>query len=250
VRLRWAVVVAVVMALSGCGHQVTGLSKPNGGNVVASGETLLRFETATVPDFNNVKYLIVINATGDGQVPTAQGSNSNYREWSYAFFVGGGPGFVNTPDVEQYYQDPSAAGGVNHRQIFPPTGTLTFSLVNGNGNVFGFDIRFNRCILDFPSPVNTTGSPTPPPSPHPVGSLCPPFFYIASPTWTMNIFTVDNTITAVDSLGNGPSDTSYPGFTLNTAGMIVDQSYHKPAGVTTPQAPAAQVTGIEAWSQP
>ena len=102
------------MVLTGCGHQVTGLNTPGGGNIVAPGETLLRFETAALPNFNTTRYLIVINATGDGQVPTAQGSNSNYREWSFAFFVGGGPGFVNTPDVEQYYTDPSAAGGVKY----------------------------------------------------------------------------------------------------------------------------------------
>jgi hypothetical protein len=66
----------------------------------------------------------------------------------------------------------------------------------------------------------------------------------------LNIFTVDSTITAVDSLGNGPSDTSYHGFTLNTAGSIIDQAYHKPAGVNTPQDPSAQITGIEAWSAP
>jgi hypothetical protein len=243
-------VIAVMMVLTGCGHQVTGLNAPGGGNIVAPGETLLRFETAALPNFNTNRYLIVINATGDGQVPTAQGSNSNYREWSFSFLVGGGAGFVNTPDVEQYFLDPSAQNGVNHRPLYPATGTMTFTLVNGNGGVNGFDIRFNRCILDFASPINTTGAPTPPPSPHPIGTTCPPYFYILSPTWTLNIFTVDSSITAVDSLGNGPSDTSYRGFALNTAASIVDQAYHKPAGVNTPQDPSAQITGIEAWSAP
>lgn len=239
-----------MMVLSGCGHQVTGLNNTTGG-VVAPGETLLRFEVAQQPDFSNVQYLIVINANGNGHVPIASGSNSNYLDWSFAFFVGGGPGFVNTPDVEQYYTDPSQAGGVNHITRYPPTGTLTFTPLSAtSGAVNGFDIRFNRCILDIPSPINTTGAPTPPPSPHPAGATCPTFFYLKSNTWTMNIFTIDSTKTAVDSLGNGPSDTSYPGFTINTAQSIVDQSYRKPAGVTVPQSAAAQITGIEAWNAP
>lgn len=247
-RLRWTAVVAVMMVLSGCGHQVTGLNGT--GNVVASGQTLFRFETANTPDYSQFRYLIVINAKGDGQIPIASGTNSNFAEWSFAFLVSGGAGFVNTPDVEQYFADPSAAGGINHRALPVPTGTLTFAQLTGNGNVFGFDIRFNRCLLDFPSPVNTTGQPTPAPSPHPVGTACPPFFYIATPVWTINIFTVDSTTTAIDSLGNGPFDTSYSGFTIDTTNQIIDQVYRKPAGYVTPPNPSSQITGFEVWSQP
>jgi hypothetical protein len=248
-RLRWTAVVAAMIVLSGCGHQVTGLNG-QGNNIVPTGQTLFRFETAQVPDFGNFQYLIVINAKGDGQIPIANGLNSNYAEWSFAFLVNGGPGFANTPQVLQYYQDPSQQSLVNHRLIQVPTGTLTFTQLTGNGNVFGFDIRFNRCILDFPSPINTTGQPTPAPSPHPVGQSCPPFFYIASATWTINIFSVDANLVAVDSLGNGAFDTSYAGFTIDTTAQIVDQVYRKPAGYAQPQFPSSQITGFEVWSQP
>jgi hypothetical protein len=251
VRLGWAGLVAMMMVLSGCGHQVTGLNQAGGGNtVVAPGETLIRFETAAPPDFGSFQYFIVINALGDGVVPIASGTNTNFREWSYAFLVNGGPGFANTPTVQQFYLDPSQGSGVNKRPIPPVTGTLFFSLLSSNGSVNGFDIRFNRCILDFPSPINTTGAPTPPPSPHPAGESCPPYFYIASTTWTLNIFTLDSTSTAIDSLGNGPSDTSYRGFTFDTAQLVQDLAYHKPAGVTIPQSQSAQITGIEVFSQP
>lgn len=248
---RWAAVLAVMIVLSGCGHQVTGLNLPGGGNnIVPSGQTLLRFETAATPDFGNYTYLIVINATGDGALPIANGSNSNYKEWSFAIIVNGGPGYVNPPLFRQYYADPSAAGAVNHRDFTPATGTVFFSLLPSNGSVNGFDVRFDRCILDFPSPINNTGAPTPPPSPHPVGSSCPPFFYLASAQWTMNIFTADNTLTAVDSLGNGPFDTSYRGFLLDTTASINDQVYRKPIGTNEPQSPSAQIVGLEAFSQP
>ena len=248
-RLRWAAALAVMMVLTGCGHQVTGLNGT--GNIVASGVTLFRFETATVPDYSQFRYLIVINANGDGQIPIANGTNSNYPEWSFAFLVSGGAGFVNTPTVQQFFPNQAAVGGVGNQTLPVPTGTLTFTQLTGNGNVFGFDIRFNRCILDFPSPINPNpGQPTPAPSPHPAGQACPPFFYILSPTWTINIFSVDVNTVAVDSLGNGPQDTSYAGFTIDTTTQIIDQVYRKPGGYFVPQYPASQITGFEVWSQP
>ena len=249
-RLREAVLVAAMVVLSGCGHQVTGLNQPNGG-IVPSGQTLIRFETQGQPDFNNFKYLIVFNTSGNGHVPYALGYNSNYMDWSFAILVGGGPNFANSPVVFQYYSDASQAGGVNQRTIGYATGTLNFSVLSPTSAAsYGFDIRFNRCILDFPSPINTTGLPTPAPSPHPVGTSCPPFYYLLSSTWVMNMFSIDTTNTVVDSLGNGPSDTSYPGFTFNTAATLPGQSYIKPVTGTSPQNPSAAIYGVVVFNTP
>ncbi|HEY4441542.1 MAG TPA: hypothetical protein VGN14_13880 [Candidatus Elarobacter sp.] len=240
--------------LSGCGHQVTGLNG-TGNNIVQSGQSLFRFEVVGVPDYSQYQYLIVVNAHGDGVVPIANGTNSNYKEWSFSWLVAGGPGYVNPPVLTQYFLDTSQQSTVGHINITYATGTVTFTPLSANGTVNGFDIRFNRCIVDQPSPINPNpGQPTPAPSPHPVGQSCPPYFYLPSTTWTINIFSVTSDAqgnpVAVDSLGNGPADTSYPGFTFDTAGQVNDQVYRKPAGYATAQQPAAQIAGFEAWSQP
>jgi len=250
-RLREAVLVAVMIVLSGCGHQVTGLNSPNGGSVVPSGYTEIQFETNAQPDFANYKYLIVLNTNGDGHAPYALGYNSNYTDWSFAFFFGGGQGVASAPIIYQYFTDSSQPSGVNKRVLGYATGTLTFNLLPVTGQAaYGFYIQFNRCLLDYPSPINNSGVPTPAPTSHPAGTSCPPFYYVPATTWVMNMFSIDNTDTVVDSLGNGPSDTSYPGFTIDTTAVLNGKSYIKPVTGTGPQNPAAAIYGVVVFSTP
>jgi hypothetical protein len=250
-RLREAVLVAAMIVLSGCGHQVTGLNSPNGGSVVPSGYTQIQFETQAQPDFTNYKYLIVLNANGDGHAPYALGYNSNYTDWSFAFFFGGGAGLASAPIIYQYFSDSSQPSGVNKRTLGYATGTLTFNLLSAtSAAAYGFYITFNRCLLDYPSPINNTGVPTPAPTSHPQGQSCPPFYYLTTDTWVMNMFSIDSTNTVVDSLGNGPSDTSYAGFTINTDTLLNGKSYIKPVTGQSPQNPSAAIYGVQVFSTP
>ncbi|GAC1658514.1 MAG: hypothetical protein NVS4B13_01630 [Candidatus Elarobacter sp.] len=242
-RLVTAVVVAAMMVLSGCGRQVTGLGQPSaGGGIVPLGQTLIRFETAGPLDFQNLTYLIVFNTSGNKQQPYAQGFNTDYKNWSAFFIVGGGAGFANTPSLLQVYQDPSSGTARTFNVTFP-TSTVNFqpSIPNANAQ-FGFQITFNRCVLDLAPP---SASPPPPVS---TNRVCPPYANVAT-SWNVSLFTLDRTQSPVDSLGtNGPSDTSYK-FLFDTA-QLVNTNYFKPASNQTVQNPSAQIIGVEVFSTP
>lgn len=241
-RLVTAVVVAAMMTLSGCGRQVTGLDVPSGNGLVPVGQTLIRFETAGPLDFQNLTYLIVFNTTGNNQQPYALGYNTDFRNWSAFFIVGGGANFANAPNLLQVYQNPSN-GAAQTYNVTIPTGTVTFQTTIPTANSpYGFQITFNRCLLDLPVP---SGTPQPPVT---VNRTCPPYTYIAT-NWNVSLFTVDRTGAPVDSLGtNGPNDTSYK-FGFDTA-FDVNQNYFKPVSNTTVSNPSAQIVGIEVFSTP
>jgi hypothetical protein len=230
----------------GCGRQVTGLDQPGGGGIVPPGQTQIYFETNAQPDFQNFTYLIVFNTTGNNNEPVALGYNSNYKDYSFAIQIGGGANYVTQPLLIQFYQNPQSSGGVQRIYRQYPTGTLIpLTQVQTSNSPFAFGVRFNRCILDLAPP-----GPTPPPVPNNPGTTCPPYQFI-QPNWAINLFTVDNTNTVADSLGSqGASDTSAPPFLLNTAAVVNDQFYFKPAGGGTAQNPVAQIHGIEVYNTP
>jgi hypothetical protein len=237
-RLGLAVVVAMMIVLSGCGRQVTGLSAPNGGTLPV-GQMLIRFETAAQPDYANVKYLIVFNTQNTNE-PYALGYNaSNYKDYSMFFLVGGGANFASAPLLNQVYQDPTS-GTVRAFPITYPTNSVTFNpQIQTANSAFGFEITFNRCIFDRPTP-----SANPPPA-----TQCPPYTNLAN-QWAINLFTIDNSGSVVDSLGPfGANDTSFT-FPVDTAAVINDRVYVKPANNTTLQNRSAQITGIEIFNTP
>ena len=230
-----------MVLLSGCGRQVTGLNVATTGTV-PTGQTLIRFETAGPLDFQNLSYLIVFNTTGSGNQPYAQGyTNTDYKGWSAYFLVGGGANFANAPGLVQIYQDP-ASGSAQPFTVNIPTGTMSFQTsIPTTNSQYGFQITFNRCILDLPPP--TSGLP-------PVTSnrICPPYTYIAG-TWNVSLFTLDRTKSPVDSLGTtGPSDTSYK-FSFDTS-QTISTTYFKPASNSTTQNLSAQIVGVEVFSTP
>ncbi len=243
-RLGTAVVLAAMMAVlsGGCGRQVTGLNEANGGGVIPAGQTEVYFETNAQPDFQNFTYLIVFNTQGNNNEPVALGYNSNYKDYSFAIAVGGGYNYAAQPVLLQFYQNPQTSSGVQPIVRPYPTGALTFlPTIQTSNSPFGFGVRFNRCILDLPTP-----GPTPPPA----TNSCPPYQFIA-PNWAINIFTVDNTNTVADSLGSqGASDTSARPFLVDTSVVINDEFYFKPAGGGTAQNPAAQIHGLELYNTP
>lgn len=241
-RLVTAVVVAAMITLSGCGRQVTGLDLPSGSTIAPLGDSLIRFETAGPLDFQNFTYIIVFNTTGNNQQPYAQGLNSDFKNWSAFFSVGGGANFANSPQLEQVFQDPSS-GSPRTFNVPIPAGTLTFQpTVPSASAPYGFQITFNNCLLDL-APPTATGTPVVNTS-----HQCPPYKQIAT-YWNVSLFTLDRSGSPVDSLGvNGPSDTSYT-FQYDTASSA-PQNKFKPAGGGTVQNLSAQITGVEAFVTP
>ena len=232
-----------MLAISGCGRQVTGLNIPNSSGIVPVGQTLIRFETAGQLDFQNVTYLIVFNTSGNDQQPYAQGyQNSDFKTWSAFFIVGGGQGFANFPGLYQVFQNPASGNG-DKVQVQIPQGAVNFQTSIPNASAqFGFQITFNRCLLDLPPP-----SANPPP---PISSnrVCPPNTYIAT-NWNVSIFTLDRNNNPIDSLGTtSPSDTNYK-FAFDTA-TLVNTNFFKPGSGITVQNPSARITGIEVFSTP
>ncbi|HEX3550341.1 MAG TPA: hypothetical protein VHT53_08200 [Candidatus Elarobacter sp.] len=228
-----------MMLLPACGRQVTGLDLPNGA-IVPIGQTLIRFETAGPLDFQNVSYLIVFNTSGNGQQPYAQGYNSDFKNWSAYFLVGGGSTYANFPGLEQVYQNP-ANGSSQSFNVVIPVGTVNFQTSIPSANAaYGFQITFNRCLLDLAPP---TSSQPPPPN---VNRVCPLYNNIGT-IWNVSLFTLDRTLSPIDSLGtNGPNDTSYV-FSFDTA-QTFTTNHFKPQSGSTVSNPSAQITGIEVFS--
>lgn len=231
-----------MMVISGCGRQVTGLNAPTGGGIVQPGTTLIRFELAGGLDFANVQYLIVFNTTGNGQQPTAQGYNSDFKNWSYFFIVGGSAGVASSPVLRQVYQDPSSGGSLS-TPVLTPTGTLNFQTsIPSGASQFGFQITFNRCLLDLPLPTNNQQQA---PS---TNRLCPPYLF-SQPVWNISLFTLDRQSNPIDSLSTtSPSSADYT-FAIDTS-IDVNTNRFKPANNTTLQNPGAQITGVEVLSAP
>jgi len=252
VRRVLAVVVAamIMVNLPACGRQVTGLGKNTG--LVPEGQIEIVFATEATINTNLYSYLIVFNTQGNLNEPYALGQNSNYENWSFVIQVGGSnPGFsggvsaVTAPQLYQLYTDPSVGVGYGTFRIELPVNSLILQQsISGGAFNTGFEVQFNRCLLDQPNPLTK-----PAPSPNP-SSYCPPYSFI-NENWAINIFTVDSTGTVVDSLGDsGPSDTSVT-FDVNTATQITNDYTEKPLGAITQLSnPAGEIAGIQVFSQP
>jgi hypothetical protein len=242
VRRLGMAVVAAMLIISGCGRQVTGLNAPNANALLPEGQTLIRFDTAGTLDFANVAYLIVFNTAGNDQQPTAQGYNSDFKNWSYFFIVGGGAGVASAPQLFQVYQDP-VNGGSKAFNLTYPSNSVNFQAQIPSGNSqFGFQITFNRCLLDQPVP-----SASPPPITS-TNRICPMYDFSQS-LWNVSLFTLDRASNPIDSLSTtNPNSADYK-FDVDTS-VLVNKNYFKPATNTTVSNRGAQITGIEVFSQP
>ncbi len=220
------------------------MSSPSGNALLPEGQTLIRFDTKGGLDFANVVYLIVFNTTGNDQQPTAQGYNSDFKNWSYFFLIGGGSGVASAPELHQVYQDPVNGGPKATPPLTYPANALNFQAQIPSGNSqFGFQITFNRCLLDQPIP-----SASPPPITT-TNRVCPPYLFSQSSLWNVSLFTLDRASNPIDSLSTtNPSSADYK-FDFESA-VLVNKNYFKPATNTTLSNPGAQITGIEVISQP
>ena len=218
------------------------MNAPNANALLPEGQTLIRFDTAGTLDFANVAYLIVFNTSGNDQQPTAQGYNSDFKNWSYFFIVGGGAGVASSPLLYQIYQDP-VNGGSKSFQLTYPSGSVNFQTSIPSGNSpFGFQITFNRCLLDQPTP-----SASPPPITT-TNRICPPYDF-SQALWNVSLFTLDRASNPIDSLSTtNPNSADYK-FDLDTS-ALQNKNYFKPATNTRLSNPGAQISGIEVFSQP
>ncbi len=146
------------------------------------------------------------------------------------------------PPLYQIYQDP-VSGGSKAFQLTYPSNSVNFQTTIPSGNsAFGFQITFNRCLLDQPVP-----SASPPPITT-TNRVCPPYANSQS-LWNVSLFTLDRASNPIDSLSTtNPNSADYK-FDIDTS-VQVNRNYFKPATNTKLSNPGAQITGIEVFSQP
>ncbi len=253
-------VMVVAMVLAACGRQVTGLNAPGGGdNSIQAGHMLIRFRVVGQLDFTNVKYLIVFNTTGTQAEPLPQAANTGFRNYSFAFAIGGGA-YASLPLLFQYYLAPGTASGIQLFNITIPPQLINY-VPNSGGNPLGggeFTINFDRSLL---YGVNPSGSPTPTAvaTATPATAATPVASATLNPdvqpttaaqeVWAINFITTDPTGVPIDSMGlGGPTDTTFS-FTVNTT-QFVDKPYNKPAGTGNVANPGAQLQGYEVINSP
>ena len=250
--------------VSGCGRQVTGLNQPSSQNGTPAGYSTIYFFTGAPINPQAYSYLVVINTNGAlGQTnagePYSLGPNSNFSKWSIVMVLGGqntgilniGGGAVGSPTIYQIYTNTQSSSGY---QSFPLTSSFPPQYVVFRPTVpvstqNGFQLQFNRCILDQPNP---TASPRPTPNPNAdCGGSGPTSYSFINNVWFINLFTVDSTGNVVDSLGsNGATDTTAQ-FQVDTTQLINGQSYSQPkVAPLGPAQQAAQVTGIQFFNTP
>ena len=259
VRKFALVVVVFSLILAGCGRQVTGLGvKGNAGNTIPPGEMLIRFRTLAPLDLNANRYVIVINTTGNGQEPYANGFITGFTNYSFAFAVGATGNLAQFPLLNEYYFPP----GSQQAQAFnvPLNSQQVQFNPNSNGTGTEFTLTFLRTAI-FCAPVaNPSASPgaSPSPSPTPTGAATAVPTATPSPlatpsscttlggrstTWNMNFITTDAASNPIDAFGaSGKDDVSFT-FKIDTT-QASDQQIQRATQLQI-NPPSAQITGIE-----
>jgi hypothetical protein len=259
----------VAIMLAACGRQVT-FPKPGTNGGLPAGNMLVRYTVAGTFDFTDYTYAIVFNTSGNGGTPYANTQfNGGFLNYSFAWFIGGKFGTVQSPPVLlQYYLTPGSTTNVGTQQIVVPLNLATLTL-NSNGQNSQFTLLFSRSLLDRPAIGAATPSPTPSPTPLPSGVTPSPsptplpsgvtptpspaasntcslqYTYICD-TWYVNFFVLNSTGIPLDALGlNGVNDTT---FTLqlptSTTFDYVNQ-LTVPAGAVSNGNPNASIAGGE-----
>jgi hypothetical protein len=264
----------VAIMLAACGRQVT-FPKPGTIAGLPAGNMLIRYTVQGTFDFTDYSYAIVFNTSGNGGTPYANTQfNGGFLNYSFAWFVGGKFGTVQSPPVLlQYYLTPGSTTNVGTQQIVVPLNLATLTL-NSNGQNSQFTLLFTRSLFDrppigspTPSPVpsptplpsGVTPSPsptplpsgvTPSPSPAPSNSCSVQYTYICD-IWYVNFFVLDQNGVPLDALGlNGRNDTSFS-LPLPT-NMVFDyvNQLTVPAGAISNGNPNASIAGGEIKNAP
>lgn len=237
-KLGFSVLIATLILVA-CGRQVTPDRTGGSSGGVLPGRMLIRYRTANQMDFQNVRYLIVFNTSGNGGQPYANGFNTGYTNYSFIFAVGGFNGVVQA-NLYQIIQQPGGAAGQPSQvqlQFGPQQVQL---LTNSNGQNTEFTLNFDRNLM-FGIP-GATASPFPQ-GPQPTTS--------PQSVWNVNFITTDKSTVPLDALGSfGVNDTSYT-LSLPVATQFdYIQQLTVPAGATQASTPAAQLAGGEIINVP
>jgi hypothetical protein len=271
IRRLGLLVLMVALIVSACGRQVTPNPPTAETGGVIPGYVLVRFTMNAQLNFTNYNYDIVFNTSGAGGTPYANGPQTLYQNYSFAFIVGGNGLTLGQPQLIQYV---SQGKGVPPRQInVPYVGQQVFFTQNSNGQGTQFSIMFSRalfngvtigspspCVSSSPSPTpSTSPSASPTPSPSPSASPSPSPSPSAGPTPCqsfsntvfVNFFTTQPAGGVVlDAMGQGgPNDVSFQGGPLDLATSF-DKLYQVPAGAIQSSDPNAQIFSTEISNNP
>lgn len=232
-------VLITTLILVACGRQVTPDRSSGGQSGVLPGRMLIRYRTAFPMDFQNIRYMVIFNTSGNGGQPYANGFNTGYANYSFIFVVGGFNGVVQANLYQIIAQPGGAAGQPSQVQLqFGPQQVQL--LTNSNGQNTEFTLTFDRNLM-FGIP-GATSSPQPQ-GPQPTSS--PQSF------WNVNFITTDKSSNPLDALGNfGVNDTS---FTLQlpvATAFDYIQQLTVPTGSTQAAVQAAQLAGGEILNNP
>jgi hypothetical protein len=231
---------------------------------------LVRYTVAGTFDFTDYTYAIVFNTSGNGGTPYANTQfNGGFLNYSFAWFIGGKFGTVQSPPVLlQYYLTPGSTTNVGTQQIVVPLNLATLTL-NSNGQNSQFTLLFSRSLFDRPAIGAATPSPTPSPTPLPSGvtpspsptplpsgvtptpspaasNTCSEQYTYVCDTWYVNFFVLNSSGIPLDALGlNGVNDTTFS-LQLPT-NMIFDyvNQLTVPAGAVSNGNPNASIAGGE-----
>lgn len=237
--LRWFLsILAASVTLAACGRQLTGLDAPGNGSI-QPGQMLIRYRVAGQLDFTNVEYLIVFNTSGNGQEPYPALNLSGYKNYSYAFVIGGNAA-TSLPLFDQFYLAPG--GGIGFAPVVLPVQDYVY-IPNSGGNPLGggeFTLTFDRRLMNQPSPLQPQAAPTATPA--------------AQSLWAINFITASpngNSIgTPIDSMGlGGAQDTTFTQGVVDTT-KPVDLAYPKNILSTSVNNPAAQLQSFEIINAP
>src|SRR5579875_2811863 len=77
------------MAAAACGRIVTVPKTTSNGGLVPSGDMLVRYRVLGTLDFQNFRYLVVFNTSGNGITPYGNSLNTAYLNFSFILTFGG-----------------------------------------------------------------------------------------------------------------------------------------------------------------
>jgi len=167
-------VLITTLVLVACGRQVTpDRTGPQVG--VLPGRMLIRFDTASPMDFQNYRYLVVFNTSGNGGVPYSNGFNTGYANYSFIFAVSGNSGQV-LAQLYQIVQQPGGASGQPSQVLLQTSPIQVQFNPNSNGLGTEFTINFDRTLMF------GIGTPSPGPTSSPLS------------IWYFNFFTTDGRV--------------------------------------------------------
>jgi len=198
----------------------------------------VKFTTQGPMDFNNNRYAIVFNTSGNGMEPYAKdAAQLTYTNYSFAIIVGGSGGQVGA-QVVQYVSQPGVGGGtvkIPQRLPVPPQDLIL--IPNSNGQNTQFTVQFARFIFNGILGAGATPSSAPP-------TTAP------QSTWYINWFTLDSQNYPQDAPGlGGKNDTTFQ-FAINVNNVVSAQMWFNPAGAQQAPSPSLQLVSGQVDNNP